>query len=132
MKFLLDTDICSAYLRDEPRVYQKCMQRAGQLALLTVVVGELLVTTKKTPRSAVFQAGLQDIIDGCHTLDYDIVCARRFGEVRGWLLDRSLPASSTDAMIAVTALIHVLVVVTHNVRHYAHVPGVQIDDWLAI
>ncbi|MEX2188010.1 MAG: type II toxin-antitoxin system VapC family toxin [Pirellulales bacterium] len=131
MRFLLDTDICTALLRNEPCVFQKCMQHAGQLALSTVVVGELLVVTKKTPRSALFQAGLQDLVLGCHKLDYDLDCARRYGELRGWLIDRGLPASPADTMIAATALVHGLIVVTHNVRHFDHVPDLPIDDWLS-
>ena len=35
-----------------------------------------------------------------------------------------------DLMIAATALVHNLTVVTHNVQDYADVPGLSIADWL--
>jgi len=35
-----------------------------------------------------------------------------------------------DLMIAATALVHNLIVVTHNVHDYSRVPGLTIHDWL--
>lgn len=131
MRFTLDTDICTALLRDDPRVFQKSLQYAGQIVLSTVVVGELLVVTKKTPRTASFQTGLVEIIEGFDKVDYDVDCARRYGALRGWLIDRGLPAPPADVMIAATALVHGLILVTHNVRHFENIPDLQMDDWLA-
>jgi tRNA(fMet)-specific endonuclease VapC len=130
MRFTLDTDVCTALLRDDPRVFQKSLQYAGQIALSTVVVGELLVVTKKTPRTASFQTGLTEIIAGFDKLDYDFECARRYGMLRGWLIDHGLPAPPADVMIAATALVHDLILVTHNARHFENIPNLRIDDWL--
>lgn len=37
---------------------------------------------------------------------------------------------SVDLMIAAVALEHDLTLVTHNVKHFAPVPGLRIEDWL--
>jgi tRNA(fMet)-specific endonuclease VapC len=33
-------------------------------------------------------------------------------------------------MIAAVALVHALTLVTHNVRHFEHVPGLRLENWL--
>lgn len=39
------------------------------------------------------------------------------------------PIESMDALIAGTALAFDLVLVTRNVRHFAHVPGLAVENW---
>ena len=57
-------------------------------------------------------------------------CARKFGEVRGTLLQQGISIPTTDLMIASTALVHNLTMVTHNTADYRHIPGLRLDDWL--
>ena len=47
MSFLLDTDICSAYLKNDPRVLPKFMLHFGGLHLSAIIVGELFVWAKR-------------------------------------------------------------------------------------
>ena len=42
MSFALDTDICSAYLKNDPNVVNKVMLHFGGLSVSVVTVGELL------------------------------------------------------------------------------------------
>jgi tRNA(fMet)-specific endonuclease VapC len=60
----------------------------------------------------------------------DDVVARKFGEIRAALLDQGRPTPTADLLIACTALIHDLTLVTHNVRDFAHVSGLRVEDWL--
>ena len=39
--------------------------------------------------------------------------------------------ASIDLMIASTALVHDLTLVTHNTSHFARIPGLRLADWLA-
>ena len=39
------------------------------------------------------------------------------------------PRSDADLLIGATALVHDLVLVTGNRRHFAWMPGIRIDDW---
>jgi tRNA(fMet)-specific endonuclease VapC len=34
-----------------------------------------------------------------------------------------------DLMLAATALVRGLTIVTHNTRHFAKVPGLNLEDW---
>jgi len=39
--------------------------------------------------------------------------------------------ATIDLMIASVALVHDLTLVTHNTAHFAHVPDLRLEDWLA-
>ena len=55
---------------------------------------------------------------------------RKFGELQAALFDAGKPAPEMDLLIAATALVHDLTLVTHNVRDFANVPGLMVQDWL--
>ena len=46
------------------------------------------------------------------------------------LLDAGRPAPGMDLMIAATALVHDLTLVTDNTRDFASIPGLRTVDWL--
>ena len=72
----------------------------------------------------------QDLLCDVNVLDYDAVCAQEFGRVRGALLQRGLPGSRLDLMIAAVALVHDLTLVTHNTADFQHIPDLRLEDWL--
>jgi tRNA(fMet)-specific endonuclease VapC len=41
------------------------------------------------------------------------------------------PVGDADILIAATALVHRLVVVTNNESHFRRIPGVDVANWLA-
>ncbi|HEX6984878.1 MAG TPA: type II toxin-antitoxin system VapC family toxin [Planctomycetaceae bacterium] len=131
MGYLIDTDVCSAYLKNDRRAFQRFIQHGGRLHLSAVTVGELMTWAS---RASAPPARLRDFVDLMGTvtvLDYTDAVARRFGELRAWLFDNGRPVPDVDLMIASTALHHSLTLVTHNVRHYANIPALTVEDWLA-
>lgn len=63
-------------------------------------------------------------------LDIDEPVARKFGEIRASLLDAGLASPDMDLLNAATALVHGLIMVTHNIQDYDAVPGLILADWL--
>ena len=47
-----------------------------------------------------------------------------------FLLQQGLSVPTTDLMIASTALVHDLTLVTHNRADYRNIPGLRLADWL--
>jgi predicted nucleic acid-binding protein len=131
MNFLLDTNHCSAYLAQVPKVWNRVLQYGGGIAVSTVVVGELWVVAERRGHRSSYVQDLRRMLTEFHILPFDLDCAQRFGEVRADLLARGLDVGVADAMIAATALVHNLTVVTHNVRHFENIPGLRWQDWLA-
>jgi tRNA(fMet)-specific endonuclease VapC len=73
---------------------------------------------------------LLDFLNDVTVLDVTEQVGRKFGEVRAALFDAGKPAPEMDLLIAATALVHNLTLVTHNVRDFANVPGLTVQDWL--
>ena len=130
MSFLIDTDVCSAYLRGPGPLFHRFMQYSGRLNVSAVTLAELYTWTLRRNSSPRFQAVLNALLNDVQVLEVDHAIARRFGEVRAQLLDQGQSAPPMDMLIAATALVHNLIVVTHNIADFNHVPGLQVVDWL--
>jgi tRNA(fMet)-specific endonuclease VapC len=70
------------------------------------------------------------LLNDVQVLDVTAPVARKFGEVRAALLDAGRPMPEMDLLIASTALVYNLTVVTHNTGDYANIPGLNLEDWL--
>jgi len=130
LSFLLDTDTCSAHLKQRGAVSSKFLQYTGRLHISTLTVGELFTWACRATASPHRLQSLLDLLDDVTVLEVSEVIGRRFGEVRAGLLDAGQPAPNVDLFIAATALVHDLTLVTHNVHDFANVPGLRIDDWM--
>jgi tRNA(fMet)-specific endonuclease VapC len=131
MNFLVDTDVCSAFLRGDHRVANRFLQYGGQVAISTVVVGELSVAAYRFGSQSTFARGLGELVRSMTVLPFDLPCADRFGQVRAGRLSVGQPAAAVDMMIAATALLHDLMLVTHNTSHSSGIPDLQVVDWMA-
>ncbi len=129
--YLVDTDICSAYLKNDRRVFTRFVQYGGGLHISAVTVGELTTWCYRRTAPPARLRDFDELTKLVTVLPFSYAVAKRFGEVRANLLDTGRPVPDTDLMIAATALHHGLTLVTHNTRHYANVPGLVLDDWLA-
>ena len=130
MSFLLDTDTCSAYLKGNRLVFNRFMQYTGRLHISVITLGELTIWVSRANAPPKRTQDLQDLLRGVATLDVTPDVARKFGEVQAGLLDAGTPAPEMDLLIAATALVQGLTLVTHNVADYANIPGLTVVDWL--
>jgi tRNA(fMet)-specific endonuclease VapC len=131
MSFLVDTDTCSAYIKGVGRVMQRFAQYGGRLYISTVTLGELHAWALRAKASPKRSQDLLDLLREVQVLPVDEAVARKFGEARAWQLDRGLSSPELDLLNGAVALEHNLTMVTHNVRDYANIPGLMLDDWLA-
>jgi predicted nucleic acid-binding protein len=56
--------------------------------------------------------------------------ARKRFRLRAALMDDGLRIAEMDLLIAATALVHNVTLVTHNVQDFSNIPGLTIVDWL--
>ena len=85
--YLLDTDICSAHLRNVAIVTTRFQHHAGQLHLSVLSLGELLSWTLRAKSPPKYHQGLLKLLSDVSVLDVDKTAAWKFGEVRAMLLD---------------------------------------------
>ena len=90
----------------------------ARVAISAVTIEEIIfgLAWKPNPRVRSWFEGLLDTY--CDVLPVTAEIAKRAGELRGELQARGEPRSPADMMIAATAQIHQLTVVTRNTRHF--------------
>ena len=131
MNFLVDTNICSAYLKGEKSVWKKFMQYSGGLAISVITAGELWTWVSRGSASQRSKNSITDFIGLIEVVELDLNIALRFGELRGQMMDHGTPLPDMDGLIASTALSENLTLVTHNVIDFQTVPDLRIEDCLA-
>jgi tRNA(fMet)-specific endonuclease VapC len=130
MSFLIDTDIASAYVRGVGQVQNRFLQYTGRLYVSAIMVAEIKMWILRSNTPAKFVQEFQGLQQQTQFLGVDDAVAQKAGEVGAVLLDNGLTVATPDLLIAATALVHALTLITHNTSDYANVPGLSLDDWL--
>jgi tRNA(fMet)-specific endonuclease VapC len=131
MRFLVDTDICSAHLKQKNgAVSNRFLQHTGGLCISVITLGELLTWACRASASAARLNALRDLLSDVTVLDLTGDIGERFGHLQASLMDAGTPAPGMDLMIAATALVHDLTLVTHNTYDFRNIPGLRLVDWL--
>ena len=130
MSFLLDTDTCSAFIRGEPAVQNRFLQYGGQLRISIITQAELGQWLRRQRTLMRYRSEASVLLGGVLVLYVDDAIAQEFANVGAALLDRGTPMAIPDLLIAATALVHALTLVTHNTQDFVYVPGLTLADWL--
>lgn len=132
MSFLLDTNICSAYIKKPGVLAHRFIQHGGGLFVSTIALAELYTWAERRPDpNPLLKAIKSDLLSVLQILDFDSDCSQTYGRLSASLSRRGITVPPFDLMIAAVAIVHDLTVVTHNVRDFTNVPQLRIVDWLA-
>jgi toxin FitB len=123
-QYLLDTNVVSELRKPKPHgavVAWFNAQAAEQLFLSAVTIGEVqagieTVREKDSHRALELENWLNQVANSYSVLSMDANCFREWGR----LMHRKPDQLLEDAMIAATARIHGLTVVTRNERDFLH------------
>lgn len=138
MSFLLDTSVISELVRKSPHL--PVLEWIGaqdetSLYLSVVTIGELEKGIARLPASArksKLQAWVRrDLVErfGERLLPVDIRAATRWGALTGESEKRGQPLPVIDSLIAATALVHGLAVVTRNVEDFKRCGVACVNPW---
>ena len=92
MNFLLDTDTCSAHMRRPTKLAHRFIQYTSQLAISSVTLAELYAGAYKHSQSTRLLSLIGDLLQEVQVVDFDSICAEKFGQVRGMLLQQGISA----------------------------------------
>ena len=132
MSFLIDTDICSLHLRGDRRLFSRFNQHLGHLHVSAITVAEMFVWVRRSAASVARRSALQKLLRDVAALNVDVIIGEKFGDIRTSQLATGQFTPEMDLLIAATALVHGLTLVTHNVQDFASVPGLHVIDWLVL
>ena len=128
--YLLDTDICSHHFRGLQSVTEHAANHSNELNVSTVTLAELLTWTLRTNAAPKWHRMLLRFLDATQLLSVTPEIAERCGQVRAKMFDEGHIVPIADMLIAATALVYDLTLVTHNVKHFEAIPGLTIVDWV--
>jgi tRNA(fMet)-specific endonuclease VapC len=131
MDYHLDTNICSAVMKAVPTATYRARRRAGQLAVSTVVLGELYAGCYRSTRVEENLTALAAFIESVEVIPFDERAAREYGLIYAELMAKGRPTGEKDGLIAAVARVHQAIMVTNNRRHFENITGLLIEDWLA-
>ncbi len=134
MAYLLDTNVCVAYLRGRNTLLRQRVQAhpAADVRLCSVVKAELIRGTLRGRHPSVDRAWRLDVFTRPYvSLPFDDDAAEVFARIRFHLESLGMTIGTYDMQIAAIALVHGLTVVTHNVAEFGRVPGLVLEDWEA-
>lgn len=131
---MLDTNICSFIIRERPLSVLERLQAAAEagdgVVISVVTYYEMLLGTigrRASPR----HAGLVEAFVGriSAILPWDRLAAEEATRIRQDLEARGMPIGGNDAMIAGHARAAGCILVTNNLREFARVGGLSVEDW---
>jgi tRNA(fMet)-specific endonuclease VapC len=132
--YCFDTDILSAVMRRDPPL--QLVRRLAQVpptaqATTSVNLGELLYGAAKRDSESLTRRVHEVVSSATTIVPFDEGAAEVYGELRVRLEREGRRLDEPDLRIASIALSRELTLVTGNVRHFARVPGLQVENWLA-
>lgn len=133
MKYLLDTNICVFVIRQKSHEVLQHLRRhpAGDVGISTITLAELRYGADKSRDPTKNHAALEAFLAPLEIVDFDAAAADTYGRIRADLESRGVPIGSLDTVIAAHSLSLSVTLVTNNVREFARVTGLIVEDWAA-
>ncbi|WP_229204273.1 type II toxin-antitoxin system VapC family toxin [Dyadobacter alkalitolerans] len=133
-RFLLDTNICIHALKSDFGIKQKIRQVGIDACFLSEInVAELLFGVENSSEhrrqlnrqqfesfQGIFKGRILQISEVLNEYARQKTSLRRKGR----------PIEDFDLLIGSTAIVHNLILVTRNTRHFANMPGIQLQNWI--
>jgi tRNA(fMet)-specific endonuclease VapC len=131
--YLLDTNIISDLVRHPQGTVAQRIAQVGAERLCTslIVVSELRYGAEKKG-SARLSRQLERVLEGLAILPYATPADFHYGRIRAALQRQGQIIGYNDLLIAAHALALGAIMVTDNVREFGSVPGLTVENWLAV
>ena len=101
------------------------------VALAAITAAELLAGVERADspgRRVMRQSFVESVLDTLPVVSFDLLAARLHARLWADLLSRGLPTGAHDLLIAATALAHGYGILTDNLRHFRHIPGLDLQQ----
>lgn len=132
MKYLLDTNVCIAFLAGKHPALKARMSRCApdEVVLCDVVLAELWYGAEKSAKRDENLSIVSRFAHPFTCLPFDGRAARAYGRLRAVLERLGQVIGPNDLMIAAIAKANSLVLVTANLDEFTRVEGLKVENWL--
>lgn len=134
MKYLLDTNIVSYFLRDaSPGLSQHILDSTPDtLAISIISAGELRFGLSRLPpskRATELAHRLDALLTAIPVLPLPADAAPHYGNTKAQLEAAGTPIGGNDLWIAAHALAQNMTLVTNDTREFERVVGLRVENW---
>lgn len=125
MNWLADTNVLSELVKSRPNSgVTEWARTVGRIGVSAITVEEILFGLAWKPNRRIYTALMRFFAASCDVLPVTKPIAERAGALRGELRSRGSTRSPADMLIAATAQVHHLTLVTRNTRDF---DGINVD-----
>ncbi len=131
--YCFDTDTLSAVIRRDPPLHlirRLAQTPTSEQATTTITLGELLYGAARRDGERLTRQVRALVSSATVILPFDAEAAEIYGPLRARLEREGKRLDEPDLRIASIAVSRGLTIVTGNVRHFARVPGLAVENWL--
>lgn len=130
MRYMLDTDISIYLIKNHPPALRERFDiLRGELCISVITLGELRFGAEKSARRMQNIAAVEGYAQQLQVMPFTANAAAHFGELRAHLARAGTPVGPFDLLIGAHARSEGLILVTNNVREFARMPGLQVENW---
>jgi len=131
VKYLLDTNVLSDFVRGERAVMVRLRREAPpQLAVSVITEMEVEYGLARNSNSASrVREAMRMLLNTISVLPFEREDARVAAQLRASLHGKGTPMGAYDLLLAACALRRGLKIVTHNARKFVRIGGLGLEDW---
>lgn len=131
LTYMLDTNICIYVMKRYPLdLREKFNTLAEQLCISSITLGELHYGAEKSARRVENLTAIEHFVARLDVLAFADKAAAHYGQVRAELERTGTPCGPHDMQIGGHARSEGLIIVTNNMREFARMPGLRVENWV--
>jgi tRNA(fMet)-specific endonuclease VapC len=127
MAYLIDTDWAVDYLKGIDETV-RFLQDEEELYISALSVGELVEGIEDSERRDERMESLNDFLAGVTVLSFTRETAVEFGKIRNALRKNGQLIGDIDTMIAATARVNHLTILTENTQHFSKIKELELHS----
>ena len=133
-RYMLDTDTCSYIMKRSSDAVLKRLEKVpvSDVCISVITKSELLYGVEMSPRKRQDQAALNAFLGYVEVLDFPDIACLHYAQIRADLKNAGTMIGANDLLIAAHARSLGLTLVTNNMREFARVPKLTIENWTRV
>lgn len=130
MNYLIDTNILIYRLKNMGNVNANFFKNKGDSMSVSVIsYGELVFGARKSKSVEKNLETVRQIKAIFPLVEINSSIMDIFGTIKAQVQKIGKPTDDMDLLIASTAIANNMVLVTHNTKHFEHIPDIRLEDW---
>jgi len=126
---MLDTDVSSYIIRRRPEsLLSRFEKHSEELCVSVITAAELRFGAEKVKRPKLTEL-VEGYLERLAILDWTNAVTHYYARLRAALEHAGTPIGNMDLLIAAHAMSESSTLVTNNMKHFSHVPGLKLEEW---